>query len=402
MDLLLHPSNLEGGLSHYYKRAFKNAVELFVVTAYLTEWDSELKLNPKCHSFRIIVGRNFGITRKVACEKVMRWLPLKRKAQFMVADDIGGFHPKAVFWKERKGESFAIVGSSNLTHAAFESNYEANVFLALSKADYSEGKKWVKKIEKQSVVVSEDWLKKYKEAPLGSRYQAKGSNKKGQDSTPVALLELPTPSRMKDKIVTRRGQLAAYKKNKAGLMRLFRRCASNKITSNQFYYQLPKYWSSEANDRLQGRGWERPGRDSDFKALSQSFLRIVEATDEDRDDIVSSEIDLLHDQKVPTRGAFLSEMLCLRFPQEYPVLNQPVQNYLKAVKFKGPRGASEGARFIDLAKKLRNSLRQNPAHPAKNLAELDTVIWLAYGKKNCLTPLLAAKPNIGIQKRVKN
>jgi hypothetical protein len=42
----------------------------------------------------------------------------------------------------------------------------------------------------------------------------------------------------------------------------------------------------------------------------------------------------------------------------------------------------EGARFIDLAKKLRFWLLNDPDHPAKNLAELDTVIWLAYGKKN--------------------
>jgi hypothetical protein len=34
-----------------------------------------------------------------------------------------------------------------------------------------------------------------------------------------------------------------------------------------------------------------------------------------------------------------------------------------------------------LALALRRSLRQNPNHPAKNLAELDTIIWLAYGKK---------------------
>ena len=86
MDLLLHPSIIDGELSDYYRRAFKNAVELFVVSAYLTEWDSKLELNPNCQSFRVIIGRNFGITRKAACEKVMRWLPINRKAQFMVAD----------------------------------------------------------------------------------------------------------------------------------------------------------------------------------------------------------------------------------------------------------------------------------------------------------------------------
>lgn len=381
MDLLLHPSIIASELSRYYKRAFKNAVELFVVTAFLTEWDSKLELNPKCRSFRVIVGRNFGITRKAACEKVMRWLPLKRKAQFLVADQIGGFHPKAVFWKEENGKCFAIVGSSNLTQAAFESNYEANVFLPLPEADYVKGKKWVKNIEKQSVVVSEDWLRKYKETPIRRPLRAKGP-KGDQDPKPVVALNLPTPSGMEERIAKRRVQLKMYKKKQASLMRLFRRCASNEITSEQFYNELPKYWSAEANDRLQARGYERKGRDSDFQALSQSFLRILDAADEDRDDIVSSEIDWLREQKVPTRGAFLSEMLCLRFPEVYPVLNQPVQDYLKAVKFKGPRVASEGARFIDLAKKLRASLLQNPGHPAKNLAELDMVIWLAYGKKN--------------------
>jgi hypothetical protein len=74
-------------------------------------------------------------------------------------------------------------------------------------------------------------------------------------------------------------------------------------------------------------------------------------------------------------------MLSLRFPNEYPVLNDPVWKYLTAIKYHAPRGASEGAQFIFLAKTLRATLLQNPDHPAKNLAELDTVIWLEYGKK---------------------
>jgi hypothetical protein len=308
-------------------------------------------------------------------------LPLKRKAQFMVADQIGGFHPKAVFWKDEKGKCFAIVGSSNLTQAAFDSNYEANVIIPLPEADYLKAKKWVKNIERQSVVVSEDWLSKYKEAPLGRQRWVKGSHKGNQRATPMVALKLPMPPGMEDQISTRRDKLAAYKKKHASLVRLFRHCASNEITSKHFYIELPKYWSAKAADRFQGSGWERQGRDSDFRALSQSFVRILDSTDEDRDDTVSSEIDWLREQKVPTRGAFLSEMLCLQFPELYPVLNQPVQDYLKAVKFKGPRGASEGARYIDLAKKLRSSLLQNPGYPAKNIAELDAVIWLAYGKK---------------------
>lgn len=374
MDLLLHTPNITSELRYYYKRAFQNAVELFIVTAYLTEWDDSLELNPACQSFRLIIGKDFGITRKAACEKTMHWLPKKRKSQFKVADRIGGFHPKAVFWKEKGGGYFAIVGSSNLTRAAFETNYEVNVFSPLSEVEYAKGKNWVKKIEEQSVVMSEDWLKSYKEASPSRSHPP-------QVVTPLVPLELPRPPGTKERIESRRANLAAYEKVQRGLTGLFRRCASRKISSEQFFQELPSYWSRDAGDRLQGRGFERTGKDSDFQALSRSFLRILDATDQDRDDVVTLEIDRLREQKVPTRTAFLSEMLCLRFPEEYPVLNGPVWHYLKHVKFKGPRGASEGAYYIDLAIKLRSSLLQNPGHPAKNLAELDTVIWLAYGKK---------------------
>ncbi len=53
MHLLLHTPAADHHLSRYYKQAFKNAVKLFVVTAFLTEWDDSLELNPKCRGFRV-------------------------------------------------------------------------------------------------------------------------------------------------------------------------------------------------------------------------------------------------------------------------------------------------------------------------------------------------------------
>src|ERR1700685_669842 len=64
-------------------------------------------------------------------------------------------------------------------------------------------KQWVKDIEKQSVVVSEDWLRKYKEAPL-QQHGEKGS----EPAARVVPLKLPTPSGMDERIATRRGNLA--------------------------------------------------------------------------------------------------------------------------------------------------------------------------------------------------
>jgi len=101
MSLLLHTPCSKSSLAEHYHRAFNRAVDLFIVTAFLTDWDESLKLNSRCRRFRLIIGKDFGITRKAACASVMRWLPANRKCQFMVTDLIMGFHPKAVFWRER-------------------------------------------------------------------------------------------------------------------------------------------------------------------------------------------------------------------------------------------------------------------------------------------------------------
>jgi HKD family nuclease len=383
MQLLLHTQAGGGELSEIYRLAFSNATELFIVTAFLTEWDASLQLNEHCKKFRIIVGKDFGITRKAACECVMHWLPAKRKSQFMVADRIGGFHPKMVFWKESDNRTFAIVGSSNLTRAAFETNYEANIYCQIAIPDYEHARRWVWLIERQSLVVSEDWLKKYHERPI-SPSGGKGKDEhqsEGGEAKTILPFNLPRPRGMQKKIQDRRAQLIVAQKSQPGLTNLFRRCAAGQITSGQFYQMLPTHWSVTVGNRFQGPGFERQGKDSDFRRLSQSVERIVDSPEEDRDDVVSEEIDALHEAGEPTRKAFLSEMLCLMFPPEYPLLDEPVQKYLKAINFRAPRGASEGAKYVDLAKKLRFSLLQNPDYPAKNLAELDVVIWLKYGKR---------------------
>lgn len=377
MELMLYPIEGDAPLSRHYERAFSYAAVLFVVTAYLTDWDESLPLNSKCRKLRIITGRDFGITRRSACEAVMRWLPARRKGDFLVADRIGGFHPKAVFWKEADGQAFAIVGSSNLTRAAFKTNYEANFFSRVSSEDFQNVEKWMAVIERECLPMSKDWLDQYTEAPRSPGRSAKDQ----KDQTPIVGLPVPRPTGMASLIKSRREALAQYMKKRDGLIKFFRRCARREIDNETFYEGLSKYWSHEIGDRLQGAGWERTGRNSDFCELAESFVRVLDAADADRDDVVIEEIDRLASRGVETRKALFSEMLCLRFPDAFPVLNAPVLAYLKAVRFGAPRGSTEGVRYIDLARKLRFSLRENPNHPAKTLAELDTVIWKAYGKK---------------------
>jgi HKD family nuclease len=193
MRLLLHAPQAQCELSSCYKDAFKNATELFIASAYLTEWDEKLELNPKCGTFRFLIGKDFGITKKDACRKVMRWLPRERKHEFLVADQISGFHPKSLFWKEENGRYFAIIGSSNLTLAAFSNNYEANVLTELSESNYLDCKKWLKDVESLSRVVEDDWLnneyEEYKASP-NSLSTRKTTKAKG----PQILLECPANS----------------------------------------------------------------------------------------------------------------------------------------------------------------------------------------------------------------
>ncbi len=93
------------------------------------------------------------------------------------------------------------------------------------------------------------------------------------------------------------------------------------------------------------------------------------------------ELDVLHKKGNPARAAFFSEMLCLHYPDQYPLLNDPVREFIAKSEYAAPRGATEGARYIDLARKLRTALAADPNYPAKNLAELDLLIWASSEKR---------------------
>lgn len=378
MELVLLPTGAADGLDRHYKSAMTKAVELYIVSAYLTEWKAPALLNANCRIFRLIVGQDFCITRKQACRDVMSWIPGRLKHRFMVANKINGFHPKAMFWREANGTLHALIGSSNLTRAAFSTNHEVNVYLRPSKAQFAQVRQWIESIVPSCVAVSDDWLDSYTEAP---RKGSPKSKKKSELEALVEALRLPRPAGTVDMVRQRREQLANYGVHRASLMKLFKACAGGRLSNSAFYDALPSHWSAKLNNRLQGAGWERKGKGSDFQKISQSFLRIVDASDAARDDVVAEEIDWLHSQNVSSRTAFLSEMLCLRFPTLFPIKNQPVLDFLEAIKFKGPRGASEGAAYVDLAQRLRVSLLANPKHPAKTIAELDAVLWLAYGSR---------------------
>jgi hypothetical protein len=374
MEIVLHRNDQPNTLGRHYTTAFQNARELYLVSAYLTNWEAGFKLTPSCKHFRFIVGKDFGITRKQACQDVLTWLPGARKADFLVADQIEGFHPKAAFWRSLDGGTYMLIGSSNLSKAAFDRNVEANLVCKISEEDFHAAKEWIEWISTLSVPVSQDWLDQYVEAKRPGR----GSQPRKADE-PVVSFKLPKPRSVQQLLRHRRSQLAAYGKHRAGLERQFLAVANGSISSSEFYRDLPEHWGLQIGNRLQRMGWERMGAGADFQDLAQSYLAIRDVPKAERDDVVRFEMDRLHETRNPARKAFLSEMLCLRFPDAYPVLNDPVHRFIAANRIKPQRGSSEGAKYIDLAKKLRVALKANPDYPARNLAELDLLIRAEYG-----------------------
>ncbi|OSR65085.1 hypothetical protein BV326_05445 [Pseudomonas syringae pv. actinidiae] len=381
MDLLLLPQSSRAELADVYRRALRNSTHLYIVSAYLTHWDIEENLGKQCETFTFIVGKDFGITRIAACKQVLTWLPEKWHEEFLVAEGIVGFHPKAVFWRELDGSCYALVGSSNLSKAAFSSNHEANGYSLISKKTFRAAEKWIENLAGSCVTLDANWLAGYQEAKQPSKPKRQGRHNEDDDEA-VFALALPNPrtlSNLNEVLARRRAQMREFARYRSDLVKAFRAAADKKkwdtSDDTRFYDQLNGLWSHYRRNRFQGAGWERQGKSSNFQELARSVVRVLEATEMSRDRAVRLEIDRLDSAGIATRGALFSEMLCQFFPKRYYVLNGPIREWLQGTGVDTVRGASQGANYIRSARLLRVALSRAKTYPAKNLAELDAVIW---------------------------
>ena len=112
-----------------------------------------------------------------------------------------------------------------------------------------------------------------------------------------------------------------------------------------------------------------------MKIINAKNLEIFEL-----DNLVKNEIDYLQEMDNRTRSSWLSEMICHYYPESYPVLNKPVKDWLKDNNYKAPQKSSDGAKYIDITLKLRNSLKVIDSG-ISNMAEIDTLIWRWHDKK---------------------
>src|SRR5881397_236244 len=102
MEILLGPSNDSlNQLGQLCGRAIRASTELYIASAFLTNWSAQEKLSPYCRKLLFNVGTDFALTRKQACENVLRWLPKKFNSDFLAVPSStnGCFHPKVVAWR---------------------------------------------------------------------------------------------------------------------------------------------------------------------------------------------------------------------------------------------------------------------------------------------------------------
>ncbi|SMQ26836.1 HKD family nuclease [Pseudomonas helmanticensis] len=385
MDLVLLPQSGGSDLKDIYHRAFRQAEELYILSAYLTEWDVDVELGRHCKSFAFIVGKDFGITRKAACQKVIQWLPRYRHTQFLVAELIDGFHPKAIFWRESDGRCYALVGSSNLSKAAFATNREANGYSKIPKKTYDAAKQWILRLKDSCVILNQSWLNGYREAKQSSK---PASAKEDPDmSSRVFNLQLPSSkavAQLGSALDFRRSQMLTFEYHQAELVHLLKSAARARIWSDSknetFYQEFRQLWDFGDGSRFQANGWERRGKQSDFREFARSLVRVLEATSQDRDKVVVIEINRLTEEKVETRRSVFTEMLCQFFPDRYHVANDPVSKWLRSTGSSSPWGASAGYKYLEEALLLRaaleNAKRKKGGYPVENLAVLDVVIVL--------------------------
>lgn len=384
MRIVLNPFDGKlNQLRQIYTKAFAAAEELCIASAYLTDWDAGRKLGSKCKDVTFLVGTDFGLTRKAALRNVLHWMPTKITSFFGVVPQrfSAGFHPKLMAWRTASNKYFCLIGSSNLSKAGFSGNHEANVFLEITSGEFKNIRDWLNEIVDLTIPVTEDWIEHhYQEA------QRKSNARLPHEIFEHVKLRLPNTAACRREVLDRRRQQGAFKDIQVELLSAARRCVRGKITSATFWRVFCDLWWSH-DSRFQGSGLQFSGSTADWQQTCQSLINILDKvptlSKPQLDHLVSVEIDGLKKRKNPTRGAWLTEMLCHYHPDLFPIMNKPIKAWLVKKKWRARPSNSEGQRYIQLAQQLRFAVQERPSG-ATNLAELDAAIWRWVHDKNLI------------------
>lgn len=363
-------------IKNIYKKAIAQGEEIYILSAYLTDWPySKISICKNCKKFIFIIGTNFAITRKAACKTVLDWLPSKHKTSFYY-NELTGYHPKILLVKV-KNEYKLLVGSSNLSYGGLHTNYEINYYANINSAEYNKMLKWIYEIHINSNPINAHWIENYKERKIYHK-QKPDLYKKSKEKFKSIIVAIG--KKELDKIKFRKKQLRLFQNIQQKFKNYITKCADRKITDLNFY---EKEFSLRQGSFFQDIQWVIKCKNSKWHIVCASLKNIFNAYEEFErnnkkdlhliDFVVKTELDLLRDKNHPARKAWISEVLCQFYPEYYPLINNPIKKWLKQNKIDSPFGASEGSKYLDVTFKLRALLKENPR--IKNFAELDAIAW---------------------------
>jgi hypothetical protein len=258
MKILLTPDpGRSSPLRDVYDQAFKEATELYIASAYLTDWSASKPLGTQCKRLYFFVGTDFGLSRKKAMLDVLRWIMKGASFLFNAVSQNGlpgGFHPKIIFWKTAAGKHYCVLGSANLSKAAFHHNYEANAFSPITKTEFDNLASWLPRV--QTVPITPDWIRhKYKEAPFAKL------KKLGGPGTVSGHFTFKDGLSYSSGVQKRRQQQIVFRKIAKDVSSHIQRCAAGKISNGDFWSWFWQTWANKTRDwRFQGSGLEITGK----------------------------------------------------------------------------------------------------------------------------------------------
>jgi hypothetical protein len=343
--------------------AICNADEISWASAYLTSWPLSKKCVPKktCSLCNIVIGSDFGITRKSALFDLLKWS--KRSKANVYINETSGFHPKVLIWREGS-KRFALIGSSNLSAAAWSSNIELNIRVALDKEHYEFLTDWFQDmVIGASPHLDKPWIKTYKES--------KRKHNAGHNA--IAEIDYRIKQLGKVELTGPRRQLRIYNKNKLQFIRAIKACASGGISNKTFYEEMLELLRGtwRGNSHLISMNCKK----ENWKEICSYLNSIISAKKSDRDRIVKQTIDSLKSTNNLTRGAWLSEILCHHYPFDYPLINDPVKTWIRKNKIAKLYGIPTGYEFISISRIMRHLLTASKSK-FRNFIEMDHAIWV--------------------------
>jgi len=388
MDKLLLLPDDSKNLKNKYLEVFKNADEIFFANAFLLKWPFEPQ-DLKCKKLTFIIGEGFRLTRKNEAKKLQDWLG---STELLISNKGSSFHPKILAWK-KGNKYFVLVGSSNMTHGGQENNLEANACIEIKNNEWMKLKDWFKNLVEDSQGF-DSWFSEYKESKIEHRNNKipKRKNIKltkkielQNDVLRIMLRDLNSYlEHRNDHHLQKRKNFNKGKKIYIKTLRFFANTRNNENNNSKCFDQWGKIRGSKCDSNIQSLGYIRDGKSANWIDASQSILAIIDATsDSERDDIVEREMDFLDKKKNSLKKAWLTELLCQLYPDEYLLFNFAAKPLNKIIS--GHRGLSFGKKYVYLCKTLRRKMKNNQVKVGsikiKNFLELDAALY-SLGQEN--------------------